>query len=811
MAANRVGALYYEVMLNPRGFSEGANVVVSQQRMLKKAAKDTITPHEALQAELHQYLQLAKQIDDADPYEGQKESLQIVLNKVDQLIAKQEELKKKQYDEETAARVEELTQERLDAEEELTKEAEKQNEIQQRYLAIARARQEREDKRIAEEKQAQKEREEAARQAEKDAKEQEIAEKKRIDEMVKNFYYLQKVKKNSLKLEQDQIKEAEDQQKRNHDAAVARSLERLKNFRQYGLSIDGLSRAFADVKLQVTEVNGGLSKMAGNLAQAAGMTPAMQGLARVLGSIGLKAVGIGASIVAMTKAFSAATNAASQMRTSLIGLQRRLGGSRPMALQLRSELRQLAISAGVSAENMDELGKKLLTMGVLVSDVTDVAKTFAILSEGDVQTMQSLSKAYTDTLAKTRLMGQEALQFANAGINIYQRIADIMGVSVPRAKELIEEGKVHAEIVLKALERQAELVGGESALKENMEDIGNIWKSIKQNASDIAAVFGEPMRVTMVKLMQPMAEVMDKLAATALFISKFLPQGASILQTLPPYIDFLNYQNLTPEVPEKKPDRFGNIDPQTLPAQWLLDWFTDYNEQLVINQQKEAERAKTIEATNNQLEEQRLKEKEISDFYESQMQTLNDQFLTKEQLRDIEFERMLTEKELTEDQKENLRTRYEQLKAHERSLELAEKEKKAEEDRQKALKKQLDQELEQIKRGRDAVQKQMEADAKAEEKEAEERMRRKQSDMAAAIGMAGASFGAGTREEYQFLRQRDLEGRKDAENKKFQDSLIKEVALINTNLKNQVDQLKKQTDKQASDAVTSFEGQGGIL
>ncbi len=100
---------------------------------------------------------------------------------------------------------------------------------------------------------------------------------------------------------------------------------------------------------------------------------------------------------------------------------------------------------------------------------------------------------------------------------------------------------------------------------------------------------------------------MDKLACLALFISKFLPQGASIFQTLHPYIDFLNYQNLTPEVPEKKPDRFGNIDPQTLPAQWLLDWFTDYNEQLVINQQKEAERAKTIEATNNQLEEQRLK------------------------------------------------------------------------------------------------------------------------------------------------------------------------------------------------------------
>ena len=802
MAANRVGALYYEVMLNPRGFSEGANVVVSQQRMLKKAAKDTITPHEALQAELHQYLQLAKQIDDADPYEGQKESLQIVLNKVDQLIAKQEELKKKQYDEETAARVEKLTQERLDAEEELTKEAEKQNDIQQRYLAIARARQEREDKRIAEEKQAQKEREEAARQAEKDAKEQEIAEKKRIDEMVKNFYYLQKVKKNSLKLEQDQIKEAEDQQKRNHDAAVARSLERLKNFRQYGLSIDGLSRAFADVKMQVTEVNGGLSKMAGNLAQAAGMTPAMQGLARVLGSVGLKALGIGFGLAMFVKTGMSSVKLAEKLRLTLVRLKNALGGNELMADALNRQLEELSIRAGVSADSMRELGKSLITMGISPGDIEGTAKMIAMLSEGDPTKMKSIAKAYTDTMSKTRLMGQEALQFANAGVPIYLRLQKITGKTKEEVTKMMESGEITVELLDKALALQAEMIGGDAVFKENMESITGLTNKMSQSIRHIKEIIGEPFRQVFVMALKPIAAIVG-----------FVEQQFVTLQHMfrdveVPILRIFSTMERIEKAKKGEMSWIEALDPiggvalgRNIMEIALGRRQLEY-ETLELEMKMEA----TAKRTQAVLDEELRIEKERNENYQDMMTGLNDQLLTEEQLRDAEFERLIMSKEMTDEQRKQLKNRYYEV---ENEKKRREEEKKALEERKKAedeLKKKLEDDLKLI----DGMKREREQEAHAEAKRAREEIdktaQKKESEFDKAAGMAGASFDAGSREEYQFLRQKQLENTKAAKEEQWQKKAAEERANVNKNLNRLISAITQDADLETAHAQLAFEG-----
>lgn len=805
MASNRIGALYAEVILDPRGYSRGVSKVQSEQKILAAAIKDTTTPIERLQAEMDGIERLFGKISAKEPFEGQDLALDALLNKT-QLLADEmkrlEDLPAKKAEEAAAKVAEAEHKEKLRREEELKRK-------QQETLNFMRAGQERrkreEEKRAADELKA--------------IKDAEDAEKRRVEKMIKDFYYLEGVKAKSRKMEQDAIKEEERlkkkakadeiaREKRITDLQSQRAINRLKEFQyiqKFGVS-SGLPAAFQDMKKAITEINGGLSKMAGNLAQAAGMSPAMQGLARVLGSVGLKAVGIGAGIVAMTKALSAGTRAASQMRTSLIGLQRRLGGSRPLALQLRSELHQLAIAAGVSAENMDDLGKKLLTMGVLVSDVAGVAKTFAILSEGDVQTMQSLTKAYTDTLAKTRLMGQEALQFANAGVNIYQRIADIMGVSVPRAKELIEEGKVHAEIVLQALERQAELVGGELALKENMEDIGNIWKSIKQSANEIAALFGEPMRVTIVKTMQPMMLVVNKLAEVAQFVARILPEGGSIFQFLPPYIDMLNFDPEKFKASDVKPDRFGNIDPQTLPAQWVLDWFTDYNEKLVESQQNELKRAKAIEATQAQIDAEIKAEEERSINFQDQMQYLNDQLLTEEQLRDTEFQRLIMSKEFTEQQIKQLRNRYYEVEAEKKRRKEEEEAKKKREEAEKEISKKLKSDLQIIEQQKRERQREAEAEAERAKSEIEKNLKRKESDFDKAAGMAGTSFGAGSVAEYQFMRNLRMQDLKAAKQEQFEKKAAEERSKINANLVNLIKAISQDADLASNHAQLSFEG-----
>ena len=81
MAANRVGALYYEAILDPRGFSRGVLRVRNDQAVLASAIKDTTDPIDRLEAELHALNRIYDEIAGRDPFEGQEETLDALVAK----------------------------------------------------------------------------------------------------------------------------------------------------------------------------------------------------------------------------------------------------------------------------------------------------------------------------------------------------------------------------------------------------------------------------------------------------------------------------------------------------------------------------------------------------------------------------------------------------------------------------------------------------------------------------------------------------------------------------------------------------------
>ena len=52
MAKERVGALYYEVVLDPRGFARGATQVKKEQDLLVRAVQGTTSRMDRLRAEV---------------------------------------------------------------------------------------------------------------------------------------------------------------------------------------------------------------------------------------------------------------------------------------------------------------------------------------------------------------------------------------------------------------------------------------------------------------------------------------------------------------------------------------------------------------------------------------------------------------------------------------------------------------------------------------------------------------------------------------------------------------------------------------
>jgi len=753
MAGNRVGALYYEVILNPKGFSEGAMLVMSQQRLLSKAAKDTITPYQSLQAELQQYLSLAKKIQGTGgPLPAdQQQALDIVLAKIDQIIAKRKELQRLDRDNETAKRVKELADERLLAEQRINKQAERRADIERRYAEIARSRKQRLDEQAKKEEEIRKLREDAAKQAKKDADDRKVEEKRRIDQMVKNHQYLEKVKRNSEKLEERQRKEAEDAERRRHDAAIQRSLDRLKNFKNYGFSVDGLTRAFADVKVQLNEVNGGLSKFAGNLAQAAGMTPAIQGLARALGAMGAKwLIGVG-GIVLAGKAIKNSMAEAERFRVSLLNLKYRLGGSGEQAELLAEQMEKLAVKAGVSADQMRYLANTLLTMGVASGDIESLATTISILSEGDPTRMRGIAKAYTDAVAKGRLMGQEAIQFANAQIPVYTRIGEITGKTRQEVMKMVESGQVTVDVLDKALKLQTEMLGGSDRFDENMKSAIGQSQRFENSLNTIKRILGGPWNQLWRNFLEIPLSLLEGFAVVLKEIKDLM--GDKSIFAFRPMTATLQKDPETGKL-------VTELDPQTLlgkgsPESAIIKKIIRDNGKSLATLNKEAidlesKRQAALARTLDQIDQEIKAEQDLNLSFQEQMMHLNDQLLTEEQLRDTEFERLIMSKEYTKQQVKQLRNRYYEVEA--------------------------------------------------------EKKRRREEEQARSI-KAAPSFEAGSVEEYSFLRERERVRRKDQQQEQWERRASREREKTNKTLE---DMLKQQQADARRDTVKSYRNFEGV-
>jgi len=800
MASNRIGALYAEVILDPRGYSRGVSKVQSEQKILSAAIKDTTTPIERLQAEMDGIDRLFDKISAKEPFEGQDLALDALLNKT-QLLADEmqrlEDLPAKKAEEAAAKVAEAEHKEKLKREEELKR---KQQETLNFMRAGAERRKQEEEKRAADELKA--------------IKDAEDAEKRRVEKMIKDFYYLEGVKAKSRKMEQDAIKEEERlkkkakadeiaREKRITDLQSQRAINRLKEFQyiqKFGVS-SGLPAAFQDMKKAITEINGGLSKMAGNLAQAAGMSPAMQGLARVLGSIGLKAVGIGFAVATLGKLMVSGVSASEKLRVSLLRLETRLGGNSLMAEALNRQMEQLAVKANMSAESTRDLAQTLLTMGMSPGQIEGVATMIAQLSEGDPTKMKSIAKAYSDTVAKTRLMGQEALQFSNAQVPIYERLGDVLGKNKQEVTEMIEEGKVTVDVLQKALDLQSEMIGGDKIFEENMKSLEGLSNRLSNSIRHIKEIAGEPIRIIVQSVKRPFVAVVE-------FIEQQFVTLQHIFRGFAPF--FLDMESKINEA-MKKDSMLAwleayDITGITTIVRNVAEIGTGFRQAEAASQDWTMKLAAAAKATQAQIDAEIKAEEERNLNFQDQMQYLNDQLLTEEQLRDTEFERLIMSKEFTEQQVKQLRNRYYEVEAEKKRRKEEEEAEKKREKAKEEISDKLKSDLEIIDKQTKERQREAEAEAEKAKLKIEKNLKEKESDFDKAAGMSGTSFGAGSVAEYQFMRNLRMQDLKAAKQEQFEKKAAEERSKINVNLANLIKAISQDADLASNHAQLSFEG-----
>lgn len=208
-------------------------------------------------------------------------------------------------------------------------------------------------------------------------------------------------------------------------------------------------------------------------------------------------------------------------------------GSAEQAASVLGEIRSFAADSPLSFGDAIKASTTMLAFGSAAESVVPKLRMLGDISGGNAERFQSLSLAFSQTQAAGRLMGQEVLQFVNAGFNPLQQISEDTGISMGVLKKRMEEGAISFEMVEEAM-RSATSEGGRfyGMTEKQANTAGGAVNQLVSASRELAAQFGsvfEPAVRDVAKSLKGMVEWIKQIgsgltegqAKTVAFIGAF--------------------------------------------------------------------------------------------------------------------------------------------------------------------------------------------------------------------------------------------------------------------------------------------------
>ena len=192
--------------------------------------------------------------------------------------------------------------------------------------------------------------------------------------------------------------------------------------------------------------------IAGIEVQASGLTGVMGKLATSQAAFGAALAVAAAGAVALGAGLAFikdASGKAAGMESLQVQFEV-LTKSASKATDLIKSFRDEAIKSPLSVQDYAMAGKTLMAFGIAADETLPILKTLGDVSMGNAERFGSLALAFAQTQAAGRLMGQEVLQFVNAGFNPLQEISRKTGRSMVELKKAMEDGAISASMVTDA-------------------------------------------------------------------------------------------------------------------------------------------------------------------------------------------------------------------------------------------------------------------------------------------------------------------------------------------------------------------------
>jgi len=160
-------------------------------------------------------------------------------------------------------------------------------------------------------------------------------------------------------------------------------------------------------------------------------------------------LGTGALVSGLMSFVKGSSSAAASVEDLTIQLEV-LTGSFETAKSLIKQFREEEKKSALNLEDYSKAAKTILAFGGSVQDIMPTLRMLGDVSMGNSDRFGSLALAFAQTTAAGRLMGQEVLQFVNAGFNPLEQISRDTGRSMKDLKKDMEDGAISVTMVKQA-------------------------------------------------------------------------------------------------------------------------------------------------------------------------------------------------------------------------------------------------------------------------------------------------------------------------------------------------------------------------
>lgn len=258
-----------------------------------------------------------------------------------------------------------------------------------------------------------------------------------------------------------------------------------------------------------------------------------------------------------------------------------LTGSKGRGKELAGELRELKQNTIMGAA-VYKNAQTMLGFGISDKEVIKDLKMLGDISMGDADKLGSLTLAFSQTRAAGRLMGQDLLQYINAGFNPLYDISQMTGKSMGVLRKEMEAGAISADMVTKAFEHAT---GKGGKFNNMMNEIAETPFGKKQMLKGQFAAF----KIDLGEALMPMAEGVMNLGSKVLDwinphkkLSQTLIAEKAETDSLIKSITNLNEGNdqrkaMLNYLVSKYPDLLGNIDKEKITNGELLSKLNEIN------------------------------------------------------------------------------------------------------------------------------------------------------------------------------------------------------------------------------------------